>query len=129
MVFCTTYALILPAVTQESKALEGDDAYVSSISVVEYSDGVEGFDDNDNPGNDSGPNNKIVRTFDTVTYRFKVDMLPYNNDDRYTDARVKLEFVLPLTSEQAEFVQSSMGWMDQTTGYELCLSAYTVCRL
>lgn len=116
VVFCTTYALILPAVTESISPLTGDDARVTSITVTGISDGVAPFDDNNNPGNDFKENNNIVRTFDTVTYNFKVDMESYNST-AYDNARVKLEFVLPLTEEQAVFDQAAMEWMDQTDGY------------
>ena len=34
VVFCTTYALILPAITQEaSQPMEGDDAYISEMGM------------------------------------------------------------------------------------------------
>lgn len=118
VVFCTTYAMILPAVTATTfPPLTDDSAYVESISVTQIVDGTEAWDGDDIPGNDSVPDNKIVRTFDTVTYHFSVSMQPHNSSEKYGEARVKLEFVLPPTKEEAVFDQSAMGWMDQTSGY------------
>lgn len=125
MVFCTTYALILPAVTVENKPLNSNAAYVKSLTITGCVDGTTPFDANDDSGNDSAENNKIVRTFDSVNYSFKVVMESINSSDSFTEARVKLEFVLPLTSEQAEFDQSKMGWMDQTEDYTPTLKTET----
>ena len=104
--------------------LTGDGARVSGITVTGISDGVTPWDADNNPGNDSSPDNKIVRTFDTVTYNFEVQMESYDRTS-YSEARVKLEFVLPLTAEQAVFNQTAMAWMDQTTGYAPVLTTET----
>lgn len=105
-------------------ALTDDSAYVTGITVDSISDGTAPFDANDNAGNDSGTTNKIVRTFDTVTYNFTVNMESYGNGI-YSEARVKLEFVLPLTADQATFDQGAMAWMDQTAGYAPVLTTET----
>ena len=112
-----TYATEFPVLTE-------DEARVSGITVTGISDGVTPWDADDNPGNDSGASNKIVRTFDTVTYNFEVQMESYDNTS-YSEARVKLEFVLPLTAEQAVFDQTAMAWMDQTSGYAPVLTTQT----
>lgn len=108
----------------EFPVLTGDKARVSDITVTGISDGVTPWDDDDNPGNDSGASNKIVRTFDTVTYNFEVRMESYDSTS-FSEARVKLEFVLPLTAEQAVFDRTAMAWMDQTTGYAPVLTTET----
>lgn len=74
VVFCTTYALILPAVTVENKPMNSDAAYVKSLTITGCVDGTTPFDVDDVSGNDSAENNKIVRTFDSVNYSFKVVM-------------------------------------------------------
>lgn len=107
----------LPAVT-------GDEAYVTDISITNIVDGTAPWDDNDNAGNDSSEQNRIVRTFDTVTYNFAVQLASYEGAS-YSKARVKLEIVLPLTPEQAVFDQSAMAWMDQAAGYTPVLAAET----
>lgn len=77
-----------------SSELEGEDVVIaegentshelfefdSFIKEDEIIDGTESFDDDDEPGNDSGPNNGIVRTFDTVTYPVKITINPKNAD-------------------------------------------------
>ena len=96
--------------------LNDDSARVTRIEINEIVDGTAPFDENDDSGNDSGNSNKIVRTFDTVTYRFTVEMESYTSTG-YSEARVKLEFVLPLNKDEAIFDQTAMAWMDQTSGY------------
>ena len=66
--------------------LTEDKARVSGISVTGISDGVTPWDADDKPGNDSGASNKIVRTFDTVTYNFEVQMESYDNTS-YSEAK------------------------------------------
>lgn len=104
--------------------LTGDTAYVSEITVTGIKDGTAPFDADDQAGNDSDDGNGKVRTFDTVTYQFEVQMDGYGNDT-YSEARVKLEFVLPLTQDQAVFDQTAMAWMDRTSGYEPKLTTET----
>lgn len=48
-------------------------AFIREKDVI---DGTPGWDNNDEPGNDSGPKNGIVRSFDTVTYPLKVTVNP-----------------------------------------------------
>lgn len=101
-----------------SQPLTDDSARVSGITVTNISDGTSPWDSDDAAGNDSSAENKVVRTFDTVTYKFQVTMESYDNTISYSEARVRLEFVLPLTEDQATFDQGAMAWMDQTAGYQ-----------
>lgn len=55
-----------------------------------------------------------VRTFDTVKYKFTVS----TTGKSYDNARVKMEFILPLKKNEAEFDVAAMGWMDTTVGYK-----------
>ena len=55
--------------------LDADEAYISEVGfgnsmhqVQEILDGTSSWDADDQPGNDSGDNNRIVRTFDTIQY-------------------------------------------------------------
>ncbi|EJQ86883.1 hypothetical protein IGW_05275 [Bacillus cereus ISP3191] len=53
------------------------EAFIKPSDIV---DGTAPFDSNDEAGNDSSPNNGIVRTFDTVTYPLKVTINPKRHD-------------------------------------------------
>lgn len=98
--------------------LAGDDAYVNSVMITDVADGAAPFDGEAGPGNDTDEKNRIVRTFDVVTYNFEVDIKPWNNQDTYSEARVKMEFVLPVTEKEAVFDQTAMAWMDDSEGYQ-----------
>lgn len=69
------------------------------------------------PGDDRSSDNRVVRTFDSVNYKFRVAMASYEKGKTFNDARVKLQVILPLTKEQAEFNTGAMTWMDETPGY------------
>ena len=94
-----------------------DEAYVNSISVTSRTTGTAPWDKEEGRGNDTGAENEIVRTYDTVSYNFTVNMMSWEADKTYKEARVKLEFVLPRTEAEADFDQSAMAWMDTTEGY------------
>lgn len=126
-VFCTTYALILPAITLETRTggtvletLDGDYAYIKNIELVTDRQavltGTAPWDDDDSAGNDTGSNNNIVRTFDTVSYTFQYetalrDIEQNKNIGGYKTGRVYFEFVLPLTKRQARFETDEMPWL------------------
>ncbi|MEY8515461.1 SpaA isopeptide-forming pilin-related protein [Lachnospiraceae bacterium 29-84] len=103
--------------TETTNPITGDQAYVSEIRIKDIADGAAPFDADDGLGNDSNTENRRVRTFDTVTYHFLVDMKSWDNQKNYSEARVKLEFVLPLSEKEAVFDQSAMAWMDASEGY------------
>lgn len=50
------------------------------IKHDDVADGTEPFDNNDQSGNDSDPHNKIVRSWDTVTYPLKITINPKKAD-------------------------------------------------
>ncbi len=95
-----------------------DEAYVNDIVVTRIATGAAPFDEQAGQGNDTTADDKIVRTFDTVTYHFSVNMKSWNSSQSFSEARVKLEFVLPLTEKEAVFDQTAMAWMDETKGYK-----------
>lgn len=81
-------------------------------------DGSGPFDEDDKPGNDRDASNKIVRTFDTVQYKFRIDMKSSDESIEYHDARIMMKFVLPATEEEAVFDKNAMLWLE---GYEVNL--------
>lgn len=131
VVFVTTYALILPAITQEQDSsirdlLEGDNAFLSSVgmSVAEtqsgqaISTGTSPWDESSGAGNDTAETDNIVRTFDLVTYtvHYETSLQKEALDEQisgYKEGRVYFEFVLPLTEKEAQFAtdESVMRWL------------------
>ncbi|MBS5388028.1 MAG: hypothetical protein KHY31_11745 [Clostridiales bacterium] len=94
--------------------LDGEYAYVESLTVENITDGTMPFDENDNAGNDAGKNNKRVRSFDTVTYdlSFVTQMLDPSTVSYVKAGYLEFEFLLPYTAQEAEFVTDSMAWME-----------------
>lgn len=80
---------VLDTVTEGELELDKDDIgdikqhdlfeFEASIKEKDIIDGGGDFDMNDQPGNDSGPNNGIIRTWDTITYPVKITVNPKNN--------------------------------------------------
>lgn len=56
--------------------------------------------------------NDIVKNRQTVPFAFQVEMLSYT-EESYSEGRVKLEFVLPLTQQQAAFDLEAMPWLEE----------------
>lgn len=102
-----------------------DEAYVNKIEILGMRTGTAPWDDAEGRGNDTTESDGIVRTYDAVTYDFSVNMVSWDSTKTFKEARVKLEFVLPLAEEQAVFDQSAMAWMDQTEGYAPKLTTET----
>lgn len=73
-------------------ALTADDAYITKLSITKIVDGTPAFDANDDRGNDANDSNKVVRSFDSINYTFKVEMESYQGKGPFNQARVKLEF-------------------------------------
>ncbi len=132
VVFCTTYALILPAITlDQTGALKGDDAYISIVGMGTtdqetsngISDGSSPWDADDSDGCDTGASNLRVRTFDTIKYDFYYTTTQQDPQDvnHYSSARVCFEFLLPVTREEAYFSVEEMSWL-QADGQQV---AYT----
>lgn len=93
------------------------EARVTSVKFGEITDGSAPWDDDNAPGNDSGADNKIVRSFDTVNYSFSVEVASTDTAKAYTEAYVCVMFTLPLSSAQAEFDTAAMAWMENSGKY------------
>ncbi len=104
---------------------ENDQAYVTGIKVTEIVDGTSPWDSEQKAGNDTGANNKIVRSFDSVSYKVSVGMAANDGFGPFGAAHVRMEFVLPVASDVAEFDTAAMGWMDESAGYKWSVTTET----
>ena len=103
--------------------LTDDSAIISSASVVNRITGTGPFDENDEPGNDSSPDNDIIRSFDTLTWEIEAS-LAINNEEygsqdasKYTSFRggiINVEATLP--SEYAGTMKWSLEDMTWAIG-------------
>ena len=135
VVFCTTYALILPAVTLEKDAPAGEEqaGEVMKVSEVEGEISTPKFAPITNDSafvyeltsdgssvlsirEESQCRLLSVRENDKIQYDFSVQTKSYT-DESFGEGRVKFEFVLPMTSEEAAFDLKSMEWLDDSDKY------------
>lgn len=98
--------------------LTEDRAYVSKIKQVEVQDGTAPFDKDNDRGDDSGKNNGIVRSFDSVVYNYEIAATPDDDMQYYKNARMGIKFILPYDKNYVTFDEASMLWGDTTPGYE-----------
>ncbi|HFR4221568.1 fusion protein (includes pXO2-28-29-30) [Bacillus sp. A260] len=109
------------------------EAFIKPSDIV---DGTAPFDSNDEAGNDSNPNNGIVRTFDTVTYPLKVTINPKKHDqlkniklkitgtleNGITNKRVNAKFAVGGKEDlEKEIVSFDMEYMLKETGNSLMI--------
>lgn len=90
---------------------ESDQCYVLAYEISKIIDGTAPFDADNAAGNDSGDENKVVRSFDTINYTLKYttairDSSIYGVNEAY----VKVRFVLPLSNREAVFDEATMNW-------------------
>ena len=95
--------------------ITSDDARISTLAIS-ISDGTGPWDSDNEAGNDMDNTNKIIRTYDTITYTLSYTSVTETGDS-YKNARYYYEAYLPLTKEQAQFNTDAMGLMDTTPGY------------
>ena len=108
-----------------------DTVEVTDLSLISVVDGTPEFDEDDKTGHDSSPNNKRVRTLDTVTYNLRISIQepenPTRNDE---DDKVYFKAVLPgIESGEIAFLTDNMKWLSEanvsSTDEGLVLSGYT----
>ena len=108
--------------TKYAEELVPNEAYVSALRVDDYITGTADFDKDDDPGNDSTPENMIVRSFDSVTYLlwYGVNLQGQVGEATYfEEGDMFVRFVLPdTTKDKANFNLSGMLWLlDPTIEY------------
>ncbi|MDR1204121.1 MAG: hypothetical protein LBL26_01370, partial [Peptococcaceae bacterium] len=96
--------------------LRPNEAYISGFALDDVKDGTPVFDADDTPGNDSGPSNNIVRSFDSVSYTLKYFTRLQNQADPTYFRRgwLYVKFVLPgVAPSQANFDLTGMRWLEE----------------
>ena len=102
---------LIPPTLNAISADSVNESYVSAITIKEIITGLAPFDNDNNPGNDNGPANNIVRSFDNINYTLEyITELKTNNP--ITDAYLCIEFILPYPKEIATFDMTTMAWME-----------------
>lgn len=85
-------------------------SYIANIDMS-ITDGSAPWDNSDTAGNDSGPNNGVVRSYDTIEYALDTHFAA--RDTRVTAAEAVMYFELTLDKglTEAQFDTSQMLWM------------------
>lgn len=59
----------------------------ANIDPNDVIDGTGNFDRDNEPGHDNGPKNKVVRSFDSISYKLKFSTRTADSGNRFTDVR------------------------------------------
>ena len=97
-----------------NEKLVGEDVYVDLAEITNIEDGTAEFDSDDEPGNDSSASNKIVRSFDKISYNVELTMsLKEGHETSENGGKILIEASLP--SSLAKLVKwdvDSMAWLE-----------------
>lgn len=99
-----------------AEAADAAEAYVSAFTVREQTDGIGPFDADDEPGNDSSDDNRVVRSFDSVSYLLEYTTELSNKTHPVTGpVTLKTEFVLPMDPSKARFDEQTLNWAENAS--------------
>ena len=96
------------------KKLVGEDVYVNLAEITGIEDGTAEFDSNDEPGNDSSASNKIVRSFDKISYDVELTMsLKEGHETSENGGKIFVEANLPESlANLVKWDVDSMSWLN-----------------
>lgn len=86
--------------------------YVKSLMISDIKDGSDPFDRTDAPGNDKSDHNRVVRSYDTITYNMGITFEGRNKEITATEVRVYFEMTLRKSATAARFDTSGMAWLN-----------------
>ena len=79
-----------------------DKVKVKSASISSVATGELPFDNNDDAGNDSGVDNRVVRSFDTITYSFDILLADKEEINNYQNRTLNID--VELSEEESKYV-------------------------
>lgn len=89
-----------------SKKLE--QGYIQALEIQSLDDGSNPFDFSDEPGNDSGPHNRRVRSYDTIQYRLEAKTGAREQNIIAREVTAYFELTLSKSATSARFDTSKM---------------------
>lgn len=89
----------------------GTKVYVKEATLKSQTDGTAPFDEGDIPGDDTGADNRRVRSFDQLSYTTSVIISAPESADQ-GDGKLYFEFTLPVNEDKAVFNEEAMTWLD-----------------
>jgi len=99
-----------------SKTLEK--GYIDGVAIGSIVDGSEPFDMTDTAGNDSGANNRIVRSYDTIQYNLAVTFGRRQQKVQEKEIKMYFELILNKSATAARFAFDKMLWLGENYGVE-----------
>ena len=102
-----------------SKTLEK--GYIDSLNLGKEKGIVDGsapFDSSDTPGNDSGENNRIIRSYDTIQYNLEASFAAREDGIKQKTVDMYFELTLGKSSTAARFDISKMTWLGEKYSIE-----------
>lgn len=95
-----------------------EQGYIDALSIQSVIDGSDPFDNNDSPGYDSSPGNKIVRSYDTIQYNLEATFGARQEDVTAKTVNMYFELTLRKSATAAKFDTSKMLWLHENYSVE-----------
>lgn len=92
--------------------------YIEALRIESIIDGAEPFDNSDDPGYDSGPSNKTVRSYDTIQYNLTANFAARQESVVEKSVNMYFELTLRKSATAARFNTSQMLWLGQNYSIE-----------
>ena len=92
--------------------------YVAALSIGSIVDGSDAFDADDEPGNDSGNSNRIVRSYDTIQYNLAATFGAREEGITQETVNMYFELTLRKSATAARFDISKMLWLGENYSVE-----------
>lgn len=92
--------------------------YVDTLLIETMTDGSKPFDLSDTPGNDSSPNNRKVRSYDTIEYNLGAKFAARDKAVIADKVTVYFELILSKSATSARFDTSKMTWVEENYSIE-----------
>ncbi|NLC96163.1 MAG: DUF11 domain-containing protein [Erysipelotrichaceae bacterium] len=90
-------------------------AVLNNFEISGIYDGTPGFDEDDNPGNDSGYSNKIVRSYDKIVYRTAYSTISEDLTSSVYNGSFTFKAILPVSENVASWDLNAMGWLENAS--------------
>lgn len=88
------------------------EGYVANLTVDKITDGTGMFDEKEGAGNDTGADNKIIRSYDSISYDLTANFGARSSTSTDTSATLWFEATLDADITKAAFNTASLNWMD-----------------
>ncbi|HBN16937.1 MAG TPA: hypothetical protein DD422_02680, partial [Akkermansia sp.] len=111
---------ILEEATEEvATPTGGFPGYVQALSISNVTDGTAVFDEAEGDGKDTGENNRIVRTYDTVRYNLTATMASRDQNSVVREASLCFDMEMEKDITEAQFEVDAMTWLKTISGWQI----------